>query len=119
MEIEKAILEQLVQLSGQIGELKSEMRQGFKDVDKRFQEQDSKIEILRAEMQKSFKTHDARFKALQSEMQKGFEEQKQISEKLNHDLLWNMEDASDIILGFYHELNDKINNNYDELRKAN
>ena len=42
-----------------------------------------------------------------------------ISEKINHDLLWNMEDASDIIRGFYHELNDKINNNYDELKKAN
>ena len=50
-------------------------------------------------------------------MEKGFKEQRELSEKINHDLLWNVEDASIIIKDVYNCLNDKIDNNYFELRK--
>ena len=87
--MEKAILEQLVQLSAQIGELKSEMKQGFK-------EQNTKIEALHVEMNERFQEQDAKF-------EKRFQEQ----------------DASDIIIGFYHELNNKIHTSYNKLKNVN
>lgn len=45
--------------------------------------------------------------------------EKAILEQLRQDLLWNMQDASDIIIGFYNELNNKIHTSYNKLKKAN
>ena len=132
--MEKAILEQLVLLSGQIGELKSEMKQGFKEqntkieslhveMNERFQEQDAKFEKRFQEQDAkfdNFKTEiNERFKEQNAKIENGFKEQKQVSEQLRQDLLWNMQDASDIIIGFYNELNNKIHTSYNKLKNTN
>lgn len=66
--MEKAILEQLVTMSKQIGELGARMDEGFKN-------QNNKIEDLRNEMNQRFKEQDER-------IDKKFEEQdKRIDQK--------------------------------------
>ena len=126
--MEKLILEQLVKVSEQIGELKVEMREGFKRQDEkieaRFKEQDEKIEARFKEQDEKFDARfkeqdekfDARFKeqdkeivSLRAEMKSGFKQQSERTDKLEHTLKENLDDISGIFNDIFRILSQHAN----------
>ena len=113
--MEKLILEQLVKLSNQMGEMKgelqTEMREGFRKVDERFEQIDERFKQVDERFEKMQVQIDERFEGIQIQIDEKVDRLDKKIDKLDKKLDDNIKGIANI----FHDTWDSSRKDYDKI----